>query len=553
MFKDQEALLFEVAAEVCYKMGGIYTGLTTKAPYVQEMWGDRYFLVGPYLPNQNYEGVFRPARDEDIPHNSVRQAVRMMRDMGASIHAGHWLIESRPFVLLLDATITLPGYEEYFTKQLANYHPEPLPADSIIHYYLRFGHCLELFFTELSVCSPGDEPRTIIHFHEYMTTLAMPVLNKLGMRTIFTTHATVIGRHFAPSFKYFHQQFKDVNWKERSRSMSEYHKFCKNVEAMAAAHCHVLTSVSEVLANECSVLLGRRPDIITPNGLNMANLEKQADNDPTGARRQIEEAVTKYFGQPIGIDGGRTWYFFTSGRYEFLNKGYGTMAQALGKLNNWLKETKSKDTVVAFFITDNPYAHGPAWFLKLNAIKRKLFPKKSRIFFFDVLPEYEDSRLMRSIRKSKLRNKSSDRVKVLYHPKFLNRQSPVLPMDYLHFVTGCDLGIFPSLYEPYGFTPVECIGVHVPAVLSNVTGLADYILNHTKISSDAGVFIIDRINSDGVDNLFHELQKFIQYPKDYSSGLKEIAPLFDWSAVIRTYKLMYDKALGSIPAMAIPA
>ncbi|HYC27697.1 MAG TPA: hypothetical protein VEB42_02760, partial [Chitinophagaceae bacterium] len=199
MFKDQEALLFEVAAEVCYKMGGIHTVLTTKAPHMQQLWGDKYFLVGPYLPNQNYEGIFRAASETDIPHPAVRQAVHSMRAMDAHVQAGHWLIEGRPFVILIDATVSLPGYDDYFKAQLDKHYNGVLPDDSIIHYYLRFGFLVELFFKQLSACA-GDGPRAVVHFHEYMTTLALPAINALGMRTVFTTHATVIGRHHAPSF-----------------------------------------------------------------------------------------------------------------------------------------------------------------------------------------------------------------------------------------------------------------------------------------------------------------------------------------------------------------
>jgi len=541
MFKDQGALLFEVAAEVCYKMGGIHTVLVSKCPYVQQLWGDKYFFIGPYLPNQNYEGIFRAVMENEIPHPAVQQAVHSMRAMDAKVHVGYWLIEGRPFVLLIDATVTLPGYGEYFKAQLARHYNGALPHDSIIHYYLRFGFLLELFFKQL-VC---DE-RIIVQFHEYMTTLALPAIKELGMRTIFSTHATVIGRHHAPSFTNFREEMKTVNWEERAKRMSDYHKFCKSVEATAAKNCHVLTAVSNVLANECAILLGRRPDIVTPNGLNMSRL--QGDSN---ARVKIEQAVEKHFGGKAGKEGGRTYYFFTSGRYEFKNKGYNIIIQALAKLNAWMKQSKSKDTVVAFFITDDPYAHGPAWLLKLKSIKRKFLLRKSSVFMFDVPQEYYDSRVMKHISNRKLNNKPGDRVKVLYHPKFINKQSPVLPMEYLHFASGCHLGIFPSLYEPYGFTPVECIGVQVPTVLSNVSGVGDYILNHTNIPKDAGAFIIDRTGTNDADNLFAVLQKFIEQPKDYTASLKEMAKQFDWSAVIKYYALMYEKALGQVREEAL--
>lgn len=552
MFKDQEALLFEVAAEVCYKMGGIHTVITSKVPYVQQLWGESYFLLGPFLPNQSYDGVFYATPEEDIPNAAVQQAVRAMREMGANVQVGRWLIEGRPFVILLDPTVLLPGYPEYMAQQLALHQCEMPPADSLIHLYFQFGHCVENFFNQLSA-SYARAQRIIVHFHEYMTTIALPAIKALGMRTVFTTHATVFGRDFAPSYQNLHRQLKEIDWRERSKGMSKYHQFCLGVEVAAAQQCHVLATVSETVAQECTWLLGRTPDMVTPNGLNMAALKAQMPR-PGSARNEIAQAVQKHLKIDPALKGGKTYYFFTSGRYEYKNKGYGVIVDALGKLNAWLKQTNSKDTVVAFFITSQPAAFGSWLFRKARGLRRKLLSltgRKDDIFMFDVQPDYYDCRLVNDCGRNKLWNRPVDRVKVLSHPEFLSRKSAAMPMDYLQFATSCDLGIFPSLYEPYGYTPLECVAVNVPAVISDVTGLGHYIANHTNIPSNAGMFIIERTTGADADNLFRALQQFLLHPKDYAESLEAIARRFDWSNLIKHYTQIYQKAIGHTPVMAL--
>lgn len=546
-------MLFEVAAEVCYKMGGIHTVISSKVPYVQQLWGESYFLLGPYLPNQSYEGVFYAVPEEDIPNAAVQLSVCALRALGAHVEVGHWLIEGRPFVILLDPTVLLPGYQDYFQQQLTLHQCEMPPADSLIHLYFQFGFCVEHFFTQLAANYAGLEQRVIVHFHEYMTTIALPAINALGMRTMFTTHATVFGRDFAPSYQNLHRQLKDIDWRERCKGMSKYHRFCLSVELAAAGQCQVLATVSETVAQECTWLLGRTPDMVTPNGLNMAALKAQVSR-PGSHRNEIAQAVQKHLGHDPALKDGKTYYFFTSGRYEYKNKGYGVLVAALGKLNAWLRQTKSKDTVVAIFITSQPAFFGSWVFRKARWFRRKLLSltgRRDNIFMFDVPANYYDSRLVNDCGRNKLWNRPSDRVKVLSHPEFLSRKSPVLPMDYQQFVTACHLGVFPSLYEPYGYTPLECVAVNVPTVISDVTGLGHYIANHTSIPANAGLFIIERTTGADADNLFRVLQQFIQHPKDYSESLEAIARKFDWSNLIKHYTQMYEKAIGHVPEMAL--
>jgi hypothetical protein len=52
--------------------------------------------------------------------------------------------------------------------------------------------------------------------------------------------------------------------------------------------------------------------------------------------------------------------------------------------------------------------------------------------------------ILNQIRRVELFNRSTDRVKVVFHPEFLNSNNPILGLDYEEFVRGCHMGVFPS-------------------------------------------------------------------------------------------------------------
>jgi glycogen(starch) synthase len=88
----------------------------------------------------------------------------------------------------------------------------------------------------------------------------------------------------------------------------------------------------------------------------------------------------------------------------------------------------------------------------------------------NMLETEKPDQVLSHVRRCQLFNDRSDRVKMVFHPEFLSSTSPLFPMDYEEFVRGCHLGVFPSYYEPWGYTPAECTVMGIPSVTTNLSG-----------------------------------------------------------------------------------
>jgi len=551
--KDETSLLFEVSGEVCFRMGGIHTVISSKIPYVRKQWGNRHFLIGALIPAWDYEGHFQEAPDDAIDNDMVRDAVRKARDKGIRVHMGYWLVEGKPLVILLDPYKVPDGIDQYKSAFLAANNITPSRSYDLVNLYISFGYCLECFFKGID----KKDHEIIVHFHEYMTTVAITEIRKLNIKTVFTTHATTAGRYLAAINKSFHHAAPETDWKEEVKKISGYCRFCMELEQIAARECDIFTTVSPLTAAECLAFLNRSPDVITPNGLNIRSVKGNPAARAEDIRKYIQKITSLHlsrkevFAKSNGLPPKKTFYFFTSGRYEYTNKGFDLIVGALAKLNRWIARSGNDISVVMFFITDMPYTLSPPvvqWMRRLkNAL---LYWRGADIFLYKVPRHLRDCLLARDIARSGLLNRMSDRVKILYHPQFLSLNSPSLKINYPDFIRGCDLGIFPSYYEPWGYTPEECISAGVPAVTSNMTGFGQYIAGHTEISADSGVFLLDWSKKNMINDLFGILREFILNDKEYRTELEEKSEIFDWENMISGYDLAYEKAGHTSPVHA---
>jgi glycogen(starch) synthase len=207
----------------------------------------------------------------------------------------------------------------------------------------------------------------------------------------------------------------------------------------------------------------------------------------TKYKDRINEFVMGHFfqSQPFNLE--KTLYFFTSGRYEYSNKGYDLTLEALARLNWKMKQAKIDKTVVMFFITKQPYhsidpevLHSRAVMDEIretcNSIEKqvgeqlfKASASSSDLQMPDLnnfVDEYWRLRLRRTIQtwknnkrpkvvthllkqndgitdfvqKSNLMNNPEDKVKIVYHPDFIVSTNPLFGLDYGQFVRGCNLG-----------------------------------------------------------------------------------------------------------------
>ncbi len=589
----KNVLLTECAWEVCNQIGGIYTVIRSKAPAVSEVWKDNYCAIGPYFP-ATAEIEFEPAKNFDCPFG---QAVSRMRERGFEVHFGTWMVSGRPKVILIDPFSAFAHLLDIKSTLYARHHIQSEHADDLQHQVLAFSLVVKEFYRDLCCVT---EKKILGHFHEWMAGTAIPDIRyeQIPVTCIFTTHATLLGRYLAMNDNQFYKQLPVYDWETEAVNFDI--DLPVRLERAAAHGSHIFTTISEVTARECEYLLGRRPQHILPNGLNIDRFSADHYHQILHGevKDQIHEFVMGHFFQSYSFDLDNTLYFFTSGRFEYFNKGFDVCVEALARLNYMLQKSGSKKTIVMFFITRRPFysinsevLHSRAMMEEMreiieaiqNQIGKSLFKAIAGMrdlklpHLNDFVDDYwklrmrrhlqawkrkelplivthdlqdQNDELLNAFRRTLLLNNEHDRVKVVYHPDFLQSTNPLFGVDYTQFIRGCHLGIFPSFYEPWGYTPLECLASGVPSITSDFTGFAQYALKNIKTPHKKGMYVIQRRHKD-----FHAISQqlaeaMFQFAnqtrrerinqRNRTEGSSEN---FDWKVLLKYYSEAYISAL----------
>jgi glycogen(starch) synthase len=594
----QPPLLFEVAWEVCWQLGGIYTVLKTKAAAMLEKWGDRYCLIGPYNPHT------APMEFEEQPtYGSIRDTLQRLQDAGLKCYFGRWLVPGRPRVILVDhrSRYTRIGEDKYLMWK--DHHIATPANDGEVNDVVAFGFAVTEFFRVFAEIVK-DRP-ILAHFHEWMGGVAVPRIAhlRIPVATIFTTHATLLGRYIAGDNPFFYDHLPFLNADELAAKYQIYPKFA--IERAAAHASTVFTTVSDVTSFEAEKLLGRRPDAILPNGLNIQRFAAPHEFQYLHSehKQRIHDFVMGHFFPSYTFDLDRTLYLFTAGRYEYRNKGFDLFIEALFKLNQRMKEMLDPPTIVAFIVTraqtrniNVQVLQNQSMFDELRNTCNEVQSQMGRRLFnsaatgrlptySELMPEDAQVRLKRALhawrktyqplivthdladdakdpvlahlRHRGLVNGPDDPVKVIFHPAFVTATSPTISLDYEQFVRGCHVGIFPSYYEPWGYTPMECIALGVPAVTTDLSGFGAYVESHLadreggrRRSDEPGILVLKRRQrsfDDTVEALVHYLMQFAQLNRrqriELRNRVERQGEHFDWSVLVRHYDDAHNMAL----------
>lgn len=542
MIRDvTKPLLFEIAWEVANKVGGIYTVIKSKVPVTAAEYGDRYCLIGPL----SQKSAAMEVESVEPTSKAMKLTLDELKAKGINFVYGRWLTEGAPKVLLFDIGSCFHRMNDWKTD-LWNIAGIPSPQDdketndAIIFGYLVAWFLGEYQHTLNTKINSEVQPAIIAHFHEWQAGVALVLIKKRAMQiaTIFTTHATLLGRYLCAGDVDFYNNLKFFDCDAEAGKRGIYHRYC--IER-AATHCaDVFTTVSHITAFESEWLLKRKPDGVLPNGLSVVKFSAihEFQNLHAKAKEKIHEFTRAHFCGHYDFDLDNTVYFFTAGRYEFRNKGVDMFIESLARLNARLQHYNSPITVVAFIImpaathsftvdalkgqavvkqlretiteiTDNigkrlfdSAARGQLPDPKTVMIDEDIIQLKRRIYALkkDALPAVvthnmaDDAMdpILNQIRKVQLFNAPTDRVKIVFHPEFLNKNNPILGLDYEEFVRGCHLGVFPSYYEPWGYTPAECTVMGVPSITTNLSGFGCFMDEMISVPSDYGIYIVDR-------------------------------------------------------------
>src|SRR5882762_5117002 len=370
------ALLIEVSWEVCNQVGGIYTVIRSKAPSMVENALSGYCMIGPYL-NKNIQAELDPLDDaEDL----FGQAAANLRKKGFDVHYAEWLITGKPRVVLLNPNVIEDKAQNVLKYLLWKNHNIRTNDSILVKQVIAFGYLTKLFLDELIKLKEKDQS-VIAHFHEWMS--GLPILDikrdRMPVKTVFTTHATQLGRHLAINSPLFYAHLPFFKWEDEAKKFGVEAE--ASIEYGCAQYCDVFTTVSEVTARECKHLLRRKVDVVVPNGLNIERFEALHEFQDLHARykAEIHEFVMAHFFQSYSFDLDKTLYFFTSGRYEYKNKGFDLTIEALQRLNARLKKEKSDITVVMFFVTRRDFSNIRPEVLQSKAMMQEIFQTTAAI------------------------------------------------------------------------------------------------------------------------------------------------------------------------------
>lgn len=590
-------VLFELSTEVCNQVGGIYQVIRSKAESMVERWGSRYCLVGPY--NAASASI---EFEERRPSGRWAQLMEALERRGVRAHIGHWLITGRPRVILLEHTMP-PGRLDQIKYLLWEKHSIVSPGgDAVVDTAASFADAayhLVRSAAEVWPPEPGTGRRNVVaHFHEWLGGMAIPMLRAEGIKaaTVFTTHATLLGRYMASNDEYFYDHLPFV---DQAAEAGRYNVRGQHSMERACAHgAHVFTTVSPITAEECTHLLGRSPELVTPNGLNISHYDLGHEFQTAHAqhKERINRFTMGYFFPSYTFDLDRTLYLFTSGRFEPRNKGFDLCLETMARLNAQLKAFDLGVTVIFFIVTRQPTKSINPLSLQcrgvlneledlcdhiLQDVRRKMFPLAAsghRVDLDRLVDQYWAMRYRRTqqalkvtslppivshmlwddandpvlnhVRTLGLFNRAEDPVKIVYHPEFITSTNPLWQIDYDQFIRGCHLGVFPSAYEPWGYTPLECIASGVPAITSDLAGFGRFVAENDERSEEWGLTVLPRRGRsyhDAAADLARRILQFCRYERrgriDLRNEVVKRAPVFDWSRLVRYYHTAHDLAL----------
>lgn len=592
---NKKKFLVEVAWETCNQVGGIYTVIRTKVPAMVEKWEQDYLLLGPYF-TQTTAAEFEPlAIDEET---AVGRTIMWMRDLGMDVHYGNWLITGKPKIVLFDIDSLMKDVDDIKGRIWENHKISTLGVDELVNQTIVFGEMIRLFLSQLATENKAKSD-IVVHFHEWMASTCLPDLRKekVKIATVFTTHATMLGRYLAGNVPNFYDVLDKFDWLKEAKHYGIEAQ--ASFERAAAQKADVLTTVSDITAKECIAFLGRIPELVLPNGLNIQRFAALHEHQNLHSlyKKRISDFVMGHFFQNQPFDLEQTLYLFTSGRFEYSNKGYDLTLDALEILNRKMKEAGSRKTVIMFFITKQPYhsidpevLHSRAVLDEIRencqAIEKevgeKLFQASaaskdlSLPDLNDFVNEYwrlrlrrtvqtwktnsrpkvvthllkQEDDIIRNLHRTKLLNNADDKVKVVYHPDFIVSTNPLFGLDYGQFVRGCHLGVFPSYYEPWGYTPLECMARGVPTVTSDLSGFGDYMMQIMRDYEQWGVSVVNRKTQnyqESAEQLANLLFKFVQQSQrdriTQRNRVESIADTFDWSNLRGYYDTAHELAV----------
>ena len=533
--------LFEVSWEVCNKVGGIHTVISTKALTLEKEYGDNYILIGPDVWRETTE---HPEFQED--QTLLLGWRQKAATQGLRVRVGRWKIKGRPLVFLVDFTTFFSSKDEIFSKFWELYKLDSINGAWDYIEPSLFGYASGKVIESYVRFELASNDKVVAQFHEWLTGAGLLYLKASipQVGTVFTTHATVVGRAIAGNLQPLYSKLEDYDGDSKA---TEFHLISKqSMEKVCARHADVFTTVSDITARECHQFLQRDVDVVTPNGFEDSFIPSEKDFMPgrLKARSILLEVAGLLLGEKLPED---TFIVASSGRYEYKNKGIDLYLDALGKINS---EHGLKRSMLAFILV--PASHyGPRKDL-IEKMKDNSMPLNGDSFLTHNLHYVDHDPVMTRIREAELNNKPEDQVKIIFVPSYLNGNDGIFNLPYYELLIGMDMTVFPSYYEPWGYTPLESLAFHIPAITTTVTGFGLWV-KENFIETNNAIFILNRNDHndsevvEGISGAIHIIEKLpAEKVKVAAMKALEISKSALWKIMIENYREAYSLALEKV-------
>ena len=535
----QPEYIFESSWEVCNMVGGIYTVLSTRAATLVEHYTDRLVFIGPDV----WADQESPYYNED--KTLLKELVQFTKkEYGLTIRIGRWKVPGQPVAILVDFFPLMAQKETIYGKVWETSGVNSLGAYGDYDESSMFGYASGMIVESYIKCyGISSKIPVAAHFNEWMTSFGLFYIrtHQPQVATLFTTHATSIGRSIAGNHKPLYDYLSEYSGDQMAGELNMVSKHSTEKQAAHLADC--FTTVSHITAIECEQLLDKKPDVVTPNGFedDFVPRKKIFIEQRKEARLLLRKVAEALLGEKLQED---ALLIGTAGRYEYKNKGLDVFVESLKMIND---QTSSDRQVIAFIMV-------PAWTkshradLANSLLHNHPLHAYNRITTHE-LHDYASDPVVGAFNWFHLHNSQHDRVKVVFVPAYLNGKDGIFNKVYYELLIGLDLTVFASYYEPWGYTPLESVAFHVPTITTNLSGFGEWVSQQPQHVSN-GVGIINRSDYNG-----HEVsQQIAQMIDDFAAADEQevsemrkkaaaIAKKARWNNFIRFYETAYTTAL----------
>ena len=557
--------IFESSWEVCNKVGGIYTVLSTRAKTLKDRMKDRIIFIGPDCWSEKECPYFK--EDKSLFANWQWEA----KNQGLKVRVGRWTIPGEPVAILVDFRPYFEKKNEIYGWLWEHYSVDSLHAYGDYDEASMFSYAAALvvesfYHTSIENGTFDDKTKVVYHANEWMCGLgALYINNRLPqIGTIFTTHATSIGRSIAGNQKPLYDYLFAYDGDQMAEELNMQSKH--SIEKQTAWHVDCFTTVSDITAKECVELLDKPVDVVLPNGFDNSFVPKASvfSKKRKAARQRLLSVANALLGEQLDDN---TLIVSTSGRYEFRNKGIDVFVEAMNRL---LRDKELKKPVLAFIEV-------PGWVgeprqdlqerlqkMQDNQSKQKTqsIQNNQKTATFDTplevpqvthwLHNMSHDNVLSMMKYYDMHNRKDEQVKVIFLPCYLDGKDGIVNMTYYDVVLGNDLCVYPSYYEPWGYTPLEAVAFKVPCITTDLAGFglwANKELGHVGDITD-GVKVIHRTDynysevADAIKDTVAEFSAMSQKQVDECrKKAEQLSKKALWSEFIKYYDEAYDIAL----------